>query len=1181
MRADLRLLRFVACALLGATSPCRAAPERAFPTLVGSHGNGSLHFEAFRRLGFGNFVWIPKTNCPEGLAHGLGYPKSGWGLQHQEAVLRYAEDAAAAGFSFMVSARRGLGDAVRAGGPDHGGDGSGELLAEDLVRELKARHGDRFIGLHLEEMDIDFVQNGARPPYRRRADLPAIYAFRTRSEGRRRFEAEMRRLCDRYHRWGVRALPNCAMGLQHSAYRAGADLVLGELGEHLPSTSVQLAYLRGAGAQFGRPWGVWVSPWYRGTVPSEDTSLWRAAWAKPGGGHTASDFERHALLALFSGAAIVTHQCTEPVLRRGDTGALEPAAWGRVLQRVARLSRTLRLRRASPARVALLVDRDNGWTSGGNWGGWIGRDPVWSILPADRSDRMLRDTLDLFYPGYARSGTTDIGPADGAYPGYFTDAPLGEADVLHSDASMAVLRRYRAIIAAGGLRVDAALARRLEACARLGGTVVLNAAHLRGLPASTWRRLCGATPPGGSVRGSVVRGLAPGWPSGRWTEGPFTVSRVRPAGARVLADDGAGRPVALRNELGRGRVVLTTPEWLLAERPPGAAPPARWNVALASAGAVTSASCPPRAPGWDVDRLNDGRTGGHETAWVAATEAALPADLTVRLARPSPIAAVGVACAHGPGQGPTRVEALLSEDGAAWRAAASATLRWERNDGVSEEREIALDGATARWVRVRVLAANRQWGGFAVDELRVWSRSMPPGTPQGTEQAAMLGYGRALLAAIAAPFAPVRAAPAAGIQALLATDGVGAPALLVANHARKPWRGTITVRSAAGGSVREALTGRPVAATRRSGALRVALALAPESVAVLRVGARHARVPSQAPAARTAPPRPPALEVRFARPVSPRTLRMLCAHGAVEAPAETEVRVRDGQGSWRPAGVWRPEWRGRGAEPEASEHALPDLGPVTAVRLVVRRLAPGSARVRVDELEALDAEGRNLAAASAGARALATVPGLGRGFAAERMNDGRVPSPTPSGWSAAWPPRSPLVLTLTLARPARPSALLVRAVHPLSQAPTRLRVSLGWGEGPWREAADARLVWDERESVAGERRVTWAAREAARVRVEPLDGSGFWGRVAIDEITVLDEGGRPLSGPGSGARVTVEGEPAGGDALCDGRWLEAPPPFLTRRLAERANGSGPRSARREGSRAASPRRPRTRSSAGR
>jgi len=190
-------------------SACKPAWAQ-YPLLVGGEAHGRENIRILKQLGLGNFVWIPAKNYPMGNtpwddSHGLP--------QDVDACLEQ-------GFYFMITQRRGLGDAMRPGGYTYGGHCSGEIWPRPTLKPLLERAGRFCVGLHAEELDADLVQNASRPVFAARS--PGLYQYDTRAGSRRSFEAELNRLKCWYHGWGAAFLPSLCVTHQLSGFRIGA-----------------------------------------------------------------------------------------------------------------------------------------------------------------------------------------------------------------------------------------------------------------------------------------------------------------------------------------------------------------------------------------------------------------------------------------------------------------------------------------------------------------------------------------------------------------------------------------------------------------------------------------------------------------------------------------------------------------------------------------------------------------------------------------------------------------------------------------------------------------------------------------------------------------------------------------------------------------------------------------------
>jgi len=529
-----------------------ACPGGELPLLVGGHAHGAHNIDVLARLGLGNFVWIPAVGYTMG--------NTRWDAEHD--IFADVEACVRNKLYFMITQRRGLGDKVRPGGFPYGGHSSGEIHDARTIRRIRQRAGRLFVGLHGEELDADFVQEGIRPSFRARS--PELYDFTDRAGGRRVFEAELRRLNRRYEGYGTRFVANLCVTYHHSGFRSGAAIVLAELFEHLPTTELQLAFLRGGARQFGGTWGVWVSPWFWGTVPCEDKKLWPAKQAQVGAGHSASAFRRALFLAYVSGARLLTAQETEPLFSRADDGGYKLAAWGQELKRFWEYTR----KQTAPLRpiplLAVLIDRDNGWAPAHLWQDWNQQESIWAKLPPTRADKMFTSYLDVLLPGFARTRERVMNKTD-LYPGYFAATPAGPFDIVSSDIAADKLAAYPVVVVLGGVNVTPRVLATLNAYVKGGGTLLVSVVQMRNGEAYVQDEPFLGARLGTRIYASnkIVRtGPVPGVEQKQFDEPWYCAVHVEPTTADVLATDHEHHPVLLRNRFGRGVVYLATPEYM-------------------------------------------------------------------------------------------------------------------------------------------------------------------------------------------------------------------------------------------------------------------------------------------------------------------------------------------------------------------------------------------------------------------------------------------------------------------------------------------------------------------------------------------------------------------------------------------------------------------------------------------
>ncbi|MGB9587197.1 MAG: hypothetical protein ACPL7O_03370 [Armatimonadota bacterium] len=546
-------LAFVVCMLISSIA------WADIPLMVGGHAHAARNIQTLKDLGLGNFVWIPKVNYSMG--------NTPWDKNND--IVADVDACVSNGLYFMISQRRGLGPDLRPGGYEYGGDCSSELHDRKTIQTIISKSGRLFAGLHAEELDADLIQSAVRPSYMTR--IPELYDFTDRCGGRSKFEGELIRQKNLYHSWGAKYIPNLCVTSHISGFRIGADIVIAELLEHLTTTELQLAYLRGGSQQFGSDWGVWVSPWYRGEVPCTDKKFWPAKQAVVGGGHMASEFKRTFYLSFVSGARLLTMQETEPLFSPDASGGYKLDPWGEVLRSFWNYASKHDKRFEPIVPTALMIDKDNGWSPGGLWGDWIDEDRVWGKLPVQWGDKMMPAFLNIFLPNF--NIKREAGPErKDVYPGFFAATPLGPFDVVATDISAAKLAKYPLVILVGDVEMTQELLVTLRDYVNSGGTLLINVFQMRrnmtiiqdeqflgarlGNPSQYWNRAFN------SMKIKCTSELT-SLGQTEFDEPPFMAFEVCPTTAKILATDGNGQPVLLRHDVGKGKVYLTTPEYMM------------------------------------------------------------------------------------------------------------------------------------------------------------------------------------------------------------------------------------------------------------------------------------------------------------------------------------------------------------------------------------------------------------------------------------------------------------------------------------------------------------------------------------------------------------------------------------------------------------------------------------------
>ncbi|HZP35441.1 MAG TPA: hypothetical protein VFE48_03000 [Methylomirabilota bacterium] len=347
------------------------------------------------------------------------------------------------------------------------------------------------------------------------------------------------------------------------AYEWGVDVGLLERGvDELGDIATGLAFMRGAGRQYDRPWGIDLSTWRT----AADSATRFDADGRLTGGWSPSYLLRHMYAAYMAGAHILQ---IEPTLYYTlDGAALNP--FGRAVQRFA--SFALRRHRdvgAPVVPVALMLDAHSGFDT--KHGPYNQADAVWyQDIPYGPGDFMIDNFLKVAYPGHERHGTTTGAPfstpagyqrflAAGGDPRPYEPMPFtrwGDTfDVLRTTAPASALGRYRVLVLLGDVTVDGRLRAGLEPWVRAGNTLVVNVRQV----SAEDEPLLGVRLGSAERSGSTSRWIADGT---TYPERPFRYRVVTPGTARVLATAGDGAPLVTSNPVGSGQVILTTPDHL-------------------------------------------------------------------------------------------------------------------------------------------------------------------------------------------------------------------------------------------------------------------------------------------------------------------------------------------------------------------------------------------------------------------------------------------------------------------------------------------------------------------------------------------------------------------------------------------------------------------------------------------
>ncbi|MBV8856789.1 MAG: hypothetical protein JOZ02_07670 [Acidobacteria bacterium] len=333
--------------------------------------------------------------------------------------------------------------------------------------------------------------------------------------------------------WGVRTL-----GIETAAVQ--------------PVTAMRIAFVRGAARQYGGNFLYYHAPNFGDTAT---TFTKEQSFAGPEHffhtrygatmGPSLSWYRKSYYLYYMSGAsAVYLEQGFDQFFQPGPGEhpfQLNPL--GRITEEFVRFAQEHTDRGEPYTPLALLLDPAHGWDMTD-----YPQLPL-GVSPINRSDRALRQ---LFLAAYHPAAVDEGEPAT-ADRQAFTNSVFGDIfDVLVADEKRAdAIDAYRALVVGGRVEWTPAWAARLKAYAEKGGTVVLNAAQAKGLPAE----LLGIQVTGATAEADDATCLAPGEAKTDLSGQVYRYERVEPRGAEVLMKTPAGDPLVTVNRVGRGRVV--------------------------------------------------------------------------------------------------------------------------------------------------------------------------------------------------------------------------------------------------------------------------------------------------------------------------------------------------------------------------------------------------------------------------------------------------------------------------------------------------------------------------------------------------------------------------------------------------------------------------------------------------
>ena len=430
--------------------------------------------------------------------------------------------------------------------------------AQRIWKLLTVELREQFLGWISGE-SIGYVWSDAatdlklQPAMTRRELLEAHRAFYTRALERKwrgMFKTETGAMWDKL----IAAQSTSSTSFAHALGEWGARMIGLETAAVQPGFALRLAFTRGAARQYGASVLYYHAPNFGDTATTFTKAqnfagpdfFWHSRYGATMG-PSLSWYRKSYYFYFMSGAsAIYLEQGGDQFFKPGPGEhdfQLNPL--GRITDEFMRFAERHAERGTPYTPVAFLLDPAHGFemTDYPHW--------PFGVSQISRSDYALRELFGAaYYPLPVREGE----PAEASRQS-FPDGIFGDIFdvVVASDARRDTIDAYRAVVVGGRVEWSKAWAEKLEAYVRGGGTVVVNAAQVKGLEEKlAGVRVLGATAEAYEARCRI------GPEESVDLGGPvFRYERIAPVGkTKVLMETTGGDPLVTVNELGRGRVIF-------------------------------------------------------------------------------------------------------------------------------------------------------------------------------------------------------------------------------------------------------------------------------------------------------------------------------------------------------------------------------------------------------------------------------------------------------------------------------------------------------------------------------------------------------------------------------------------------------------------------------------------------
>jgi hypothetical protein len=439
-------------------------------------------------------------------------------------------------------------------------EADGKAAFQLLTGELK----DQFLGFISGE-SVGYVWEQAPAELKvsssqsRRQLLEAHRQFYTNAIARKwreTFQTETGAMWDKL----IPAQSTSSTSFAHALTEWGVRLIGMETAAVMPMTGMRIAFTRGAARQAGGNFLYYHAPNFGDTATTFTKAqnfagpdyFYHTRYG-PSMGPSLSWYRKSYFLYYMSGAsAIYLEQGHDQFFKPGPgDNPLQLNPLGRITDEFMRFAEKHPDHGTPYTPIAFLLDPAHGFE--------MTDYPQWpfEVSQIDRGDRALRELFGVaYYPGLVVEGEPAIADRQPFVSSVFGDVfdvlTAGSDKRVDAASSRDLLSAYRAVVIGGQIQWSTEWTQKLIDYIRRGGTVVINAAQVKGIP----EQLLGVHLTNETAEADAARCLSPGDEGQDLTGQLFSYEKVELKGASPLITTNSGDALVTINKMGKGAVIF-------------------------------------------------------------------------------------------------------------------------------------------------------------------------------------------------------------------------------------------------------------------------------------------------------------------------------------------------------------------------------------------------------------------------------------------------------------------------------------------------------------------------------------------------------------------------------------------------------------------------------------------------